>query len=315
MKKIYQLSTKDYEPISLGSRYLFEQFDAIFSFLKPKIDNKFIKAFAKPLLNEKSEIVEWYADFPGEFVPLNNFDDQKQIDQKQKYWELKYAIEDIHNSLSKSSNSQEIGQWHEKLAATFNEDNNLILSNGDDFVILWGWRFNSSSTNYLDPQFLPPRNSVDHSFLEDTIENNEKIESNDEMQPASIQSGESNTIIHESSSEEDSNDSPTSQNINVVINTIETERINSVADDTEVKEALEIRKLTFWERIKRFFRWVSYRFWALMLLIIFILLFCCLCNKCSSGKAVPCDNCAELDSINKRLEETKIRLKENCPPN
>jgi hypothetical protein len=314
MKKIYQLSTKEYEPISLGSRYLFEQYDAIFSFLKPKIENKFLKLLAKPILNEKNEIVEWYSDFPGDFVPLHSFDEQIQIDIKQKYWELKYVIEDLVSSLAKSTGNVEVGQWIEKLDGIFNQDNNLILSNGADFVILWGWRFNSSSANYLDPQFLPPRNIVDNSFKEDTIENNEKIESNDEIQPAIIQSSESNTIIHESSSEEDSNHSPTPQNINVVINTIEAETIETNIDTTESNEPLKIRKLTFWERIKRFFRWVSYRFWALMLLIILLLLLCCLCKNCSDKKAVPCDNCKELDSINKRLEETKIRLKENCPP-
>lgn len=85
-------------------------------------------------------------------------------------------------------------------------------------------------------------------------------------------------------------------------------------DSVGDKVFVPIRRLTFWERIKRFFRWISYRFWALMLLIIFILLLCCLCKNCSNKKAAPCDNCKELDSINKRLEETKIRLKENCPP-
>jgi hypothetical protein len=239
MKKIYQLSTKEYEPISLGSRYLFEQYDAIFSFLKPKIENKFLKLLAKPILNEKNEIVEWYSDFPGDFVPLHSFDEQIQIDIKQKYWELKYVIEDLVSSLAKSTGNVEVGQWIEKLDGIFNQDNNLILSNGADFVILWGWRFNSSSANYLDPQFLPPRNIVDNSFKEDTIENNEKIESNDEIQPAIIQSSESNTIIHESSSEEDSNHSPTPQNINVVINTIEAETIETNIDTTESNEPLK----------------------------------------------------------------------------
>jgi len=308
MKKVYQLSTKEYEPISIGSRYLFEQFDAIFSFLKPKIESKFLNSFAKPILNEKSEIIEWYAEYSGDFMPLDSFDSQKQIELKQKYWEFKYAIEDIVNSLPKGKNSIEVGQWNEKLNATFNEDDNLILSNGDDFVFLWGWRFNSSSSNYLAPQFLPLRNVVNPSS-----ENND---SDDHLDKTNSLSNDDAALNQDNPAGVITEQSASPQNINVVINTIETEKKETdVVDEPETIVGQEHRKLTFWERIKRFFRWISYRFWALMLLIILLLLLCCICKNCSNKKAVRCDNCKELDSINKRLEETKIRLKENCPPN
>jgi hypothetical protein len=316
MKKVYQLSTKEYEPISIGSRYLFEQFDAIFSFLKPKIESKFLNSFAKPILNEKSEIIEWYAEYSGEFMPLNSFDSQKQIDLKQKYWEFKYAIEDIVNSLPKAKNNLEVGQWHDKLNATFNEDNNFILSNGDDFVVLWGWVFNSSSSNYLAPQFLPLRNVVVSPFLEGKSENNDSIDSDDHLDKTNSLSNDDTALNRDNPVGVITEQSASPQNINVIINTIETEKKETdVVEEPETIVGQENIKLTFWERIKRFFRWISYRFWALMLLIILVMLLCCLCKKCSNKNAVRCDNCKELDSINKRLEETKIRLKENCPPN
>lgn len=299
MNKIFQLSTKEYEPISIGSKYLFDQYDAIISFLKPKIENNFLKNIAFPKLIEKNDVLEWYSEFSGTFQTIDNFDEQKQIEIKQKYWEFKYAIDNIITSLPKTSKKTAINQWVETLDAAFNDNNNLILSNGQDCVILWGWNFNTSSSNYLQPQFLPNKKNISEPLSDDE---------------ATYSNSEENANGINVSNEEPFNKT----DINILLNTIQTnEPISEVKikDSIDNTNAASIVKLTFWERIKRFFRWISYRFWALMLLIILILLLFCLCKKCCHSKNPKHDNCEELDSINKRLEETKSRLKENCPTN
>jgi hypothetical protein len=316
MIKLYQLSTKEYEPISQGSKYLFEQYDAIFSFLKLKIENRFLDMLAKPILNEKNEIVEWHANFSKDFFLVNTFNEEKQIELKQRYWELKFEIEDLISSLSKSKNGGDIDLWIEKLTAVFNEDNNLVLSNGVDCIILWGWRFNAASSNFLETEFLPLRKGSQFTNLDESPVINSTI-----LPTGSLLDSESNETIVDNVSDENpasnSTNQTANQDINVVLNTLENEKNNLGVDEDKPDNSKNIpvsRGLTFWERIKRFFRWISYRFWALMLLIILLLLLCCLCKNCSNKKAVHCDNCKELDSINKRLDETKSRLKENCPP-
>jgi len=316
MIKLYQLSTKEYEPIYQGSNYLFEQYDAVFSFLKSKIENRFLNMLAKPILNENNEIVEWHANFSGDFFPINTFDEDKQIEIKQRYWELKFEIEDLISSLSKSKNGEDIDLWIEKLLAVFNEDNNLVLSNGVDCIILWGCSFNAASSNFLETEFLPLRNGSEFTNLDESPVINSTI-----LPTGSLPDQESNETIVDNVADENpasySNNQTANQDINVVLNTLENKKNNLGVDELKPDNSKNIpvsRGLTFWERIKRFFRWISYRFWALMLLIILLLLLCCLCKNCSNKKAVNCDNCKELDSINKRLDETKSRLKENCPP-
>ena len=316
MNKIFELSTKQYEPISIGSSYLFEQHHAIVSFLKSKLDPSLLNRLASPKLIERAEMIEWYANTSNTFSTIDSFSDEQQIGIKQKYWELKFKINEIIQSLSITSKGTEANQWIEILNATFSENDNLLLSDGDDLFIIWGWKFNSGASNYLEPQFLPSANPV----VDNLNINDQKIDSSDENATSILESTDSqnDTTLNDDPTEE-----PIEKNkdINVILTTTEntsTHNENNNINETEVIDKPEvdtIRKLTFWERIKRFFRWISYRFWALMLLIIFILLLCCLCKNCSTKKAAPCDNCKELDSINKRLEETKIRLKENCPPN
>ena len=316
MNKIFELSTKQYEPISIGSSYLFEQHHAIVSFLKSKLDPSLLNRLASPKLIERAEMIEWYANTSNTLSTIDSFSEEQQIGIKQKYWELKFKINEIIQSLSITSKGTEANQWIEILNATFSENDNLLLSDGDDLFIIWGWKFNSGASNYLEPQFLPSANPV----VDNLNINDQKIDSSDENATSILESTDSqnDTTLNDDPTEE-----PIEKNkdINVILTTTEntsTHNENNNINETEVIDKPEvdtIRKLTFWERIKRFFRWISYRFWALMLLIILILLLCCLCKNCSSKKAAPCDNCKELDSINKRLEETKIRLKENCPPN
>jgi hypothetical protein len=318
MNKIFELSTKRYEPISIGSSYLFEQHHAIVSFLKSKLDSYYINKLSSPKLIERDEIVEWYANSSGTFSTIDSLSEEQQIEIKKKYWELKFKINEIIQSLSNSSKGSEANQWIEILNATFSENDNLLLSNGEDFFIIWGWKFNSGVANYLEPQFLPNTTTIVENPL---ASDDNALDSENNFDDNSDSIKNEDPIVN--SENEDTNSEAIEKNkeINVILTT--TEGTNIPTEDNNINESEiidkpevpTIRKLTFWERIKRFFRWISYRFWALMLLIIFILLLCCLCKNCSAKKVIPCDNCKELDSINQRLEETKIRLKENCPPN
>ena len=86
---------------------------------------------------------------------------------------------------------------------------------------------------------------------------------------------------------------------------IEEEDIDVEVDETSIKS-----KVGFFGYIKRFFRWISYRFWGLMMLIIYTLLVLCVCRYCCK-KECP-DNCSELEQTEQELIKIKERLNERC---
>jgi hypothetical protein len=67
-------------------------------------------------------------------------------------------------------------------------------------------------------------------------------------------------------------------------------------------------RIGFWGWIKRFFRWLAYRFWGLMMLIVYTLLIIFLTKKCSSQP----NNCEDFRKIENELKELEGRVKEKC---
>ena len=70
-----------------------------------------------------------------------------------------------------------------------------------------------------------------------------------------------------------------------------------------------LRRISFGERIKRIFRWITYRFWGLMMLIVFVLLILCLCKHCCRKE----DDCSKYQDIDKVQQKHEMRVKERCP--
>ena len=53
---------------------------------------------------------------------------------------IKKKIQEKIEGLIISKNKEE-ASWGQLLNAVFNDDNNIILSDGNEIVLLWGWQF------------------------------------------------------------------------------------------------------------------------------------------------------------------------------
>lgn len=239
MNKIYTFSTKEFQPISFKDVYLYDCFGSIFQFLK---SNNFssveISRLAKPELKANSAI-EWYANFSGEFKSIDKFDNVQKKKVIDEYGKLNDKVDRFCAQL-KRMNTSDGKEWFELLSAVFDPKNVLLVSNGNDWVVIWGWRFNSLNANYRVPEF---------SRIESTpvIEN---------------QSEEKISSIHEIKEEAPLED-----------------EIPYTPPVTDIQqESVRTEKLPWWKRIFRFLRWFTYRFWLLLLLLALLpLIFCFLC--------------------------------------
>ena len=237
MNKIYTFSTKEFQPISFKDVYLYDCFGSISQFLK---SNKFspgeIDRLAKPELKANSAI-EWYANFNGDFKSIDKFDDTLKKKVLEEYGQLNDKIDRFCAQL-KRMNSADGKEWFDLLTAVFNPKNVLLVSNGNAWVIIWGWRFNSLNVNYRVPEFT-------------RIETTPVIEAQEEDKILSIEEMSVNSLplIEDPIPEAPMNNGP-----------------------AETRNTI---KIPWWRRILRFLRWFTYRFWLLLLMLALIpLVFC-----------------------------------------
>jgi hypothetical protein len=237
MNRIYTFSTKEFQPISFRDVYLYDCFGSIFQFLK---SNKFsveeINRLAKPELKANSAI-EWYANYNGEFKSIDRFDASFKKKVLEEYGVLNDKVDRFCAQL-KRMNTPDGKEWFELLSAVFDAKNVLLVSNGSDWVVIWGWRFNSLNVNYRVPEFS-------------RVEATPIIED---------QSDEKISTIQEISEE-------VPQPLDVPF---EEPPVNSFPQENSIRY-----KLPWWRRVLRFLRWFTYRFWMLLLILALLpLLFC-----------------------------------------
>lgn len=237
MNRIYTFSTKEFQPISFRDIYLYDCFGSIYQFLK---SNKFsveeINRLAKPELKANSAI-EWYANYNGEFKSIDRFDASFKKKVLEEYGMLNDKVDRFCAQL-KRMNTPDGREWFELLSAVFDAKNVLLVSNGSDWVVIWGWRFNSLNVNYRVPEFS-------------RVEATPIIED---------QSDEKISTIQEISEE-------LPQPIAVPF---EEPPVSSFPQENRTRY-----KLSWWRRVLRFLRWFTYRFWMLLLILALLpLLFC-----------------------------------------
>ncbi len=271
MNLVYTTDVKSFDTISVGSNYLYQQYEKVQSFLHQNYKGEYSKILAKPVLT--NETVQWYAGFDGSLSRLSDLSKNTQDTVLTKYWETIYKLRDEIGRLSKSS-EKEKQNWSEILSEVFNENNNIILSDGNDWCLLWGWKYSNGRENYLPPNFIVPV-PVDGLEQGANEEEPEKVEETPVEQPV----------------------------IPVVPPVMDTEDNGDAgnADDEQGK-----KKSHFWYRVKRFFRNFVYRYWGLLLLIMMILLFLCLCKRCNR------DKCNETQDLKQRLIELENKARERC---
>jgi hypothetical protein len=160
--KIYAINTNTFEPVSFEKSYLYNQYDKIQSFLIKNYGIKYKDVLSKPIISD--EQVLWHGNFQNKMNRISEYPEDIQNEIKQQYWDLINYVNVEINKLA-LSNDIEKQSWGNLLKEVFNDENNIILTDGKEWCLLWGWRFRNNQENYLPPLFKTneDNNSVTNS--------------------------------------------------------------------------------------------------------------------------------------------------------
>jgi len=272
MRNIFTISTKEFQPISFGGNYLHDNYDNLVSFLKLKFkDEK--QRLAKPIQKDEKSF-DFFGDFKKPLKRISTYDKSIQDEILLSYNEYLEKVGKLSKRLIRSDNKDE-QDWGAILKCVFNRDDNIIISDGQDWILVWGWSFRNKEENYI-PLTTIPEKTEEPVVITPIPPSVPKVEVIDEDTEAPLIEEEEEVIVEQTL-------------------------------DVNKKS-----KVGFFGYIKRFFRWISYRFWGLMMLIIYTLIILCICRYCCE-KECP-DNCSELKKTEQELIKIKERLNERCLP-
>jgi hypothetical protein len=274
MNIIYSTNNSDYQPLSSGTNYLYDSYDRVQTFLSNRLDKDDLKRLAKPV-KQDSRVFTWYGDFENDlnFSPLSSFNEQTRNTVLIAAKDFSKKTHKIINEL-KNTNTRETLEWAGLLENIFNDNHCEVISNGAEWALIWGWKMRKKSN--LIPAIF--KQEIQPEEDETTTLNTEILNSDNGILDDKV-----DDVIDE--------------------NHTESPAIKTVITPPNAKKR-------FWHRLKRFFQWISYRFWGLMLLILYTLLILCFCNYCCK-KECP-DNCLELEKTEQELIKIKERLNERC---
>lgn len=283
MNLVYTTSTDDFQPISYGDSYLFDNYSRLISFLKTRLNSSELDRVSKPLLIA-SRNIEWYSIFNAPMKPLDNFGEEHQISIEIEYLELIKKIERIIGDFKKSQDKDK-EEWAQILSLVFKPSDNKLLSNGVDWVFIWGWQFRNKLI-IQNPDFNIPEVPSQIEQIRDEKKDNSDL---------------TDDLVSEI-------DSPQQEEIREMPKVNEPISVLDPIIPSASAVPIVRKRISFWERIKRFFRWIAYRFWGLMMLIVFVLLILCLCRNCCSKK----EDCSQNQKLDKELKMLENRIKERC---
>jgi hypothetical protein len=269
MGLVYALNAGDYEPISHGDNYLYHQYDKIASFLLKNYGQEYQQILAKPVLS--NGVVNWHANYDFELSRIGDLSHDIQVKIKRLYWELKNRLDQDIDQLEYSS-LPEKKKWGLMLRQVFDDENNVILSDGNFWCLLWGWKFKNKSENYLPPEFITP-------------------------EPAEVQKEEVVFVPLKESETEISN---------IQMENSIPEEIPVPIADTTIRANQKQKKSYFWHRLKRFFRNFVYQYWGLLLFILLVLFIFCLVQKCTR------EDCPDIKELNQQLDELNKEISNRC---
>lgn len=178
MIKFHQIPTEKYKPLSHDKAYLFNMYDKIANFLAFNLDSdkNYKNKIAKPVRN--NENTDFYSPFPN-LTTLDELENKNQI--LHEYWLFKETIQNKIEALNQSKDENH-KDWAKILEEVFDDKNNVIFSNGNEFSIIWGWEFENRknfkpSLIDLQPKKVDETNKYDttEDTTEDINELNEDI--------------------------------------------------------------------------------------------------------------------------------------------
>jgi hypothetical protein len=157
MNLIYSTDTKEFSPISHGDSYLYEKYFRIFSFLKTKLKDHEYNHLAQPIVKEN--MVDWHGNYSNKMNSLSSFDSKIQEKIETLYVELLSKTKKISKELLSSGDEEKMA-WGKLISETFNTENNILITDGIEWAIIWGWQFrnklNFANADFISDQFEEP---------------------------------------------------------------------------------------------------------------------------------------------------------------
>lgn len=250
MNKFHQIPTDQYVPISHDNSYLFNHYDKVANFLAFNLERNFKNILAKPVQNGYN--FDWFSPYEN-LTNSNSKDKEASESSLITYWEfidvINKKIDQLRNLSDENSKN-----WAELLTKVFNQQDNIIFSNGTNISIVWGWKFDNNQIykpNLTSKQNLKPELNQDILDTEEVEENNE-INYNDN-------SGiEDNNEINEIPEFEPEDEV-------VEDEVVEEELVEEEMDEVETPI---IEKRSFLE----FLKWFASNYWWLLLILITLIL-------------------------------------------
>lgn len=295
MNLLFSINSANYKPISFRERYFYDFYDIVDSFLATKLNPTDKNRLLKPMLSGSD--INWYGNYTGEFKRLS--DCIPIVSEKVKY-EFNLFIEkttELSSSLKNKRDDDNV-EWGNLIANLFQHERIILISNHrGDWGILWGWDFMSNNENrlpQLEPTFKPDATNEPLEITEETINPNEK-QSNEQI---------TNGATPLSGNTTQTTGYPTDPD-----NIPEMEVEEEINDEVETR-IIYAQRIGCLGRIKRWLRWISYRFWALFWLIMYTLLIIWLCKYCDRPN---CDAyCEKLKKTKQELKDLGERVRERC---
>ena len=140
MNLFYQISTDQYVPLSHDNSYLFAHYDRVHNFIKSRLGGNFKNILAKPI--KRNYDVEWFSVFDN--LQLENAVSRQFA--LQEYWTFRALLDKELEALSVNPDS-DAKNWIELLRKVFNQEDNLIFTDGKDISIIWGWKFENNNNH------------------------------------------------------------------------------------------------------------------------------------------------------------------------
>lgn len=155
MNKFTTISTKEYAPLSYKEEYFHNKYEIIRSFLQKEFGEKSSNILAFPQI--KNREVDWHSKYNTRLKRVTEFSKVEQEKILNIYWEEINKIKVLSSSFE-NSNSKEKKRWANLLDDVFNSNNNIVFSDGENIVLLWGWKFNALAENYISPPIISTAN-------------------------------------------------------------------------------------------------------------------------------------------------------------
>jgi hypothetical protein len=287
MEHVYTLNRGDYAPISFqNGNYFYESFDRISSYLRDKVSATDLDRLLKPII-ENDNTIKWYANKAASYKRLSELPNQLNNKILTEFHSFLKRTEAIYSPL-KSNSDLDKKEWGKMIEELFQPEKIILLGNSEgEWAMLWGWDFRNKEENKLP---ILDKNEVSEAPIVPPI------------------------VVPDISIpfSDDGRQTSSSADKQPLIDT-ESDRINLASTEYVANTPISVAPVTgrigFWGRIKRFLRWVSYRFWGLFWLIIYTLLIILLCRYFFTP---DCDDCCRQleNTVNelKRLEEA-VKIK------